>query len=574
MQGDPQPFLTRAFPWLLALLLAISLVHDLQSPPLQDYRETRYAEQGREILEGRDWLIPTLNGTPFLNKPPLLTWLVAASFESFGIGETQARVPAVLATLWTAAIVGWMTRRIFGRGKGLLGAVLFLGAPATQYYGRVLMSDVLAVAFVVSAVAAFLKGYLEDKANWYRLGFAACGLAVLSRGPVGLLYPLGSLLLFGLLTDRRGMRGLPWFTGALLFLVVTAPWFAWVELEHPGFLRHHFILQQVERIVSGGSQPFVALPRWQILLGFAGLLGPMALLLPWSIGGVRGEKATHRLLWILAFLVLGSVLVSSGRNHTYTLPAIPPLACLAAGWLGGLTPHSPSLMRRAPALLIALFGAAVLGSLAWAGEILGNVSPLLAESGTTRIAQESLVVVGFLALLGGLFLMRGLTVGACLALGAIMLPGSWMLLHLEERLAPLESRASVARWVARETPSQWPLVVADPRDRQFEGTGGWGFYARRKVLMVSFEPQGRHVGQAMSRPDWVIPVDGLMDMVISGRPLVLAATQEALSRLSLGTLPHPEAKDARFSVWVLRPLATPEGDPPPGPASRKEPVSP
>lgn len=540
----------RGLIWVLCLTLGASFFYGIHGLPLRDYREARYAELGREILEGNDWLVLHLNESPYFNKPPMVPWLVALSFKILGLGEGAARLPSVLAVLWAALVMGWMTCRIFGRGKGILGAVLFLGAPGIQYFGRMLMSDTLAMAWVLSATAAFLEGYLRGHLGWYRLGFLACGLGVLSRGLIGVVYPLGTLLVFFLLVDRKAWKGVPWITGFLLFLAVTLPWFALVEIKHPGFLHHHLVQQQFERFL--GKHPFVAVPRWRVLLSFAGFLGPMVFLLPWTIGTVQGKQATHRILWILASLVMGSVILSAGRNDEYTLPALPPLVALVAGRLGGLNTDSPPFLNRGPAVLTGLLGATILGGLPWVAQILDRISPFLGDPATRILVQISIATMAIFFLVGSLLLWQGRGAEACATLAVLMIPGAWMLTHVQQQMACLESRAFLAGLVAREIPPTWPLVIADPRDRQFEATGGWSFYTRRRVLMVAFESPARGPFQGASRPDWILDVQDLIDLWASGRSLALAATPEALPRLPLGTLPLPRARDGKFSLWVFK----------------------
>jgi hypothetical protein len=563
----------RTFFWILVILLASTLFHRVHYLPLRDYRETRIAQMAREAQEGH-WLIPHLNGTPYLNKPPLAPWMVAASFKCLGVGQWQARLPVILATLWSAIVVGWLTRRIFGKGKGLLGATLFLGAPGIQYYGRMLMSDVLAMAWMVTALAAFLNGYLGGGRRWYSLGFAACGLGVMSKGLTALVYPVGALILFALMVDRRVLKDVPWLTGGLIFLILTAPWFILVEVEQPGFLHHHLVRQQLERVVAHGGYPFVALPRWQLLLSFLGLLGPVALLIPWTVGAVRGHGAAHRIAWIFGLVVLVSVLLSAGRNHPYTVPAIPAMICVVAGWLGALSRDFPGFARAGPALLVSLTGAAILGCLPWIGKILEGISPLLLEPGTRITVQICLGIVGLFSVTGAWFIWRGKGSYAAFFLAAVMVPGALMLSNVQERISPLESRAYLGQLVARETPAHWPLIVADPSDRQFEGTGGWGFYARRRVLMVEFESGPAPHIQTVSKPDWIISADELLDEIIAGRPMALAATREAVEMLDLRSLPPPAAHDNKFTLWILRSVARQEGGPPPGPGSTTGPPSP
>jgi 4-amino-4-deoxy-L-arabinose transferase-like glycosyltransferase len=202
--------------WLTCLLLSAALVYGIVEPPLRDYRETTYAENGREMLARHDYLVPHRNGTPHLDKPPLTSWLVALSFQIFGIGPGVARLPTVVAMLWTAVVVGWMTCSIFGPGKGLLAVVLCLGTPGVQYYGRMLATDTVFTAVNLTALAAFVEGYLRQKRGWYWLGFAVCALGVLTRGLIGIVYPFGTLIAFCVLCDWQAWKRVPWGSGLLL----------------------------------------------------------------------------------------------------------------------------------------------------------------------------------------------------------------------------------------------------------------------------------------------------------------------------------------------------------------------
>jgi 4-amino-4-deoxy-L-arabinose transferase-like glycosyltransferase len=546
----PTSFSQRCILWGLVFLLGLSLLAGLGRHPLRDYRESRFAELGKEVLEGPDWLVPHLNGSPYLNKPPLLPWGVALSFKALGVGEGAARLPSALAALCTALGVGFMAGRLWGRGKGPLGALLFLGTPGAHYYGRMLMSDMLAMAFMTWALAAFVAGCLQGARGWHWAGFVLCGLAVLSRGVVGVLYPVGALALFTFVIQRGQWRNIPWTSGLALFLLVTVPWFLAAELRHPGALEHQLLAQQLERALPGDASPFVALPRWQIVLSLAGLLGPLSLILPWSLGRFRSPGGMHGLLWVFAGLVVASVLVSSGRNHPYTVPALPVLACLGAGCLDGVLREGPR--GRLPWLLTAVLGGAVLASLGWTRGILETLSPAMGEARTVLAVRASMALVGIALLGAALLLRRGNGVSAALALGAMMLPTSWMLLQVQSHTTLKESRAHLGRWIAREIPPHWPLVVVDPRDRQFEGTGGWAFYAGRAARMVVFDEPATVRSQAAGLPSWVMGPDELTGLIRSGGPLVLAATPLGVTRLGLEGLPPPDREDGKFRLWVIQ----------------------
>lgn len=550
----------RCLLWCLGLVLGASLFYGLGTSPLREYRETIYAASARAMLTTPTPLVPHLNGTPHLDKPPLVAWLVTLSFWIGGIHEVAARMPSVLAILWTACVVGWLTRRICGPGPGLLAAIMFLGTPAAQYYGRMLMTDTIFVALTCTAMAALLEGYLRAHRGWYRLGFAVCGLAVMTRGLHGAVYPLGTLVGFCLYQDRSALRRVPWFSGTLLLLGVAAPWFALMEWRYPGTLYLFFVQHHLHRLNPTSLHTFVALPRWQILAAFAGLMGPSLLFLPWALATVRGVRATHGVLWLLAAGVLASVLLATGRNHPYTLPALPLLVALAAAWLSTLSPATSRAARRFPAGGVMLYGCAVLGALYWLEPILSSLSPLLTDVRTYETLQVCLILVAGLILLGGLCLWQGRGYAAGAALAMVMLPGAVLLLHVQHQLAAQESRASLAAVVARNVPPTWPIIIANPRDHFFEGVGAWGFYAQRAVQMVAFQTPVNGPFWSMTRPAWVLELPDIQAIWNTGQPFALVATSTALAHLPLPSLPAPHAQDGKFQLWILPPRVPAELD--------------
>jgi hypothetical protein len=211
---------------------------------------------------------------------------------------------------------------------------------------------------------------------------------------------------------------------------------------------------------------------------------------------------------------------------------------------------SPSVSR-ITAVLVGILAVGIIGSLPWAGQTLSKVSPLLAKPATHRIAQGCMALVALFVLAACLFFWWRRPIEACAAFAVMMIPGSYMLVHFQQQTAPVTSRAYLARIVAREAPETWPVVIANPRDPLFEGVGGWGFYAHRKVLMVAFEYPVRGPFQGVTRPDWIIDMQDLEDLWISGHPLVLTATPEGLERLPFTPSTSPRARDEKFGLWIF-----------------------
>ncbi len=305
--------------------------------------EGRYAQIPREMLERGDFLVPTLQGEPYLDKPPLFYWLVMAAYHLFGYHAWAARlVPAV--AMHASALVSYLLgRRLLGERAALWGAVLLTVAPAFLGMGRLLLLDGLLTLWVTVGLLAGFLGQREGHRGWWLLAAVGCGLGVLTKGPVAVLLVAGPLVGHGMLTRKR-VEG--WLEFAGVVILIALPWYVAVCCCLPDFARHFLWQHNVLRFV----QPFDHLqPVWfyvPILLG--GLL-PVTLLAPWWLGFLlsgRPEIARRRCpelgflllagLWCVLFFSL-----SGSKLPTYVLPAFVPL-CLAAGHFaahGGVRPR-------------------------------------------------------------------------------------------------------------------------------------------------------------------------------------------------------------------------------------------
>lgn len=550
MKGyEREPKGQRILLWGVTFLLCLSLIVGVQDLPLRDYRESRFAQLGLEMAQGGDLIIPQLNGTPYLNKPPLVPWMVALCFKVLGKDEGSARLPSVVATMGMALCVGLLVSTMAGPRYGILGACLLLGSPGIQYMGRMLSSDIPSTFFMLASLAAFSKGIVGGSRAMYPLGFAFSGLSVMSKGLTGLIYPVGAFLVYLILEKREKIREVPWGWCSLIFILISAPWFLLVEIREPGFLRHHFLGQQLWRVVPlEGDNSFVSLPRWELIVAFLGFMGPLAMLLPWSVSSsVRREG--KGLLWIFLLLVVVSVLVSKGRNHTYLLPGLPAIVALTAS--GMTRPGYPGWRTPASVLMVALSLASFAFAFFFPNQMV-RLHPLLEKEEVVANIQLSMALVGVALAAASYFLGKGRLLVCSALMASVMLPGGWMLYVTQEAMAPIESRKELGVWIYQNVHPSVPIVVADPSDTQFEGTGGWNFYSGRKVLMVRFGEKEKIRAQAPRLPEWVISREELLEMLSSQKPIVLAATARAMEILSLPiSLGPPLCSDAKFQIWAL-----------------------
>jgi dolichol-phosphate mannosyltransferase len=374
---------------LLVLLVAVALFFSRLDAPLLEPQEARYAEIPRQMLEQgtpEGWLTPVLHGRPYLEKPPLLYWLVMLSYSAFGVHDWAARLVPGAAGCLTVFLLFLWGRRMAGERAALAGALILCLSVRFVYLGRMLSFDILLCLFVTAALAAAHRALGYGGRRWWLLAGLACGLGLLAKGPVALALVAGPVLVFAAMDSRAARPGWgAWglFLGAAAALA--APWYVFAAVRYPGFLhdflwRHNFLRY---------AAPFDHVePPWFYLPGV--LLG----MLPWTLllpGLVRflfrhsrrvARQRTPALgfcllsgLWGLLFFSLAGC-----KRAVYVLPALPPLALVlgcyldtllprwqagAASWASLLRPGGGPLARRATLLVLALgSGAGLLGVVA------------------------------------------------------------------------------------------------------------------------------------------------------------------------------------------------------------------
>jgi 4-amino-4-deoxy-L-arabinose transferase-like glycosyltransferase len=322
---------------LLALVAALLLLR-LGSVPLLGPDEPRYARVAAEMERAGEWVTPTLQGEPWLEKPPLYYWMAGLAYRALGENETAARLPSVLAALLAVGATAVVGARLFGAGAGLHSGFI-LGLSVLPFaYGRAASMDMLLAACVTVAqglVALRLLGIAG------RLAVPAAGvfigLGLLAKGPLGLLLPLlvtGSYLL--LARHRGAWRMLASPAAAILAVLVALPWYLLVWRENGQafvdvFLLNHNLQRFTSAIHRHPGPLYYYVPVALVgLVPWAGLVGP-------ALARMRPRAARADLivlLWLVAPFVFFSL--AGSKLPGYILPCLPPLALLmgrqAAVW--------------------------------------------------------------------------------------------------------------------------------------------------------------------------------------------------------------------------------------------------
>ena len=320
---------------LLALLFAWFAATAWMRPLLLP-DEGRYVGVAREMLQSGDWIIPTLNGLPFFHKPPLFYWITAASMSVFGVHEFAARLAPLLGACLGAVSLFLFLRRWAGPRLARL-SVLVLAVQPLWYLGGQFANMDMPVAACIGATILLLADAalrLDGRLPWQRpllAAYAVSGIGVLAKGLIGFVLPALVVALWLLVTGRgRTILKLLSWRGAIVFLLITAPWFVLVERRYPGFGYYFFVVQHFKRFAAAGFNN--AQPVW-----FYGAI-LLVCCLPWLHWLYRavarsGKPAQEPIRWLmLIWTAVITVFFSMPQSKPvgYILPVMPALACLIA----------------------------------------------------------------------------------------------------------------------------------------------------------------------------------------------------------------------------------------------------
>ena len=342
-------------PRLLTLAILVLLPGVLLYPRmgfhLLEPDEGRYAEIPREMLARGDWIVPHLDGQPYLDKPPLLYWLVMLSYSVLGINEAAARLAPALAVHITILAVYLIGRRSLGERAAGWGALLLAMAPGFTCVGRLLILDGLLACCTTIAILSAFEAIRCDrlKWGWWLLAALMTGLGILTKGPIALILLAPPIWLFRRLQSEHceiGWKHVGAFTA--LLMMVNLPWFVAVGVRAPEFLWHFFWKHNIQRFM----QPFDHLrPVWfYVPVLLAGLLPGTLLLVGFLRFLFSGQTQQARVkspalgfmllagLWCILFFSL-----SGSKLPTYIVPAFPLLALALGVYVAQRWPNRPTI---------------------------------------------------------------------------------------------------------------------------------------------------------------------------------------------------------------------------------------
>jgi 4-amino-4-deoxy-L-arabinose transferase-like glycosyltransferase len=459
--------------WLL--IVAIALFINIGGYPLFDADEGRNGEVGREMAATNDYVMPRIDGMPYLDKPIVYFAAEALAMEVLGPTELAARLPAYLFTLLTALLVFWFAKRVWSEESAYIAAVAFLSMPLTLAFARTVIFDSALTFFIVGAIIAFYMscqwpvagsqaaahpatGHWPP-ATWSTLAWASIAFGVLTKGPVAIAVPL--LVMIPYAIKRKSFRKL-WSWGALVaFVVIIAPWVWAVSRVVPDFLHYVLVTETAQRLATKALKrtgpPWYFIPY---LIGGA---------LPWSILALfawRREKRDDTMLFLALWILIPFLFfsISQSKRPQYILPVLPAIALAIANF------WNPKAARIAAALF------AIVGVVLVAAPFV-HVKKMSAE--VAAGVGSSALLMGIVTLIGAIaaivFAKRRDIAVAALSLPLIAVP-----ITANPLLRSIGERRSAKAFVEKLQPYANRQIVGID-----DYTGSLQFYLRKPIVVVT-----------------------------------------------------------------------------------------
>jgi 4-amino-4-deoxy-L-arabinose transferase-like glycosyltransferase len=557
--------------YLIVLLFAAAVYAGcmISPPSLMDDVDAVQAQISRNMLASGDWVTARLDGVAYLEKAPLIYWLMAFCFRIFGPYDWAARVPVVLSALALAWLTTAFGAWAFGKRAGFYAGLSISTCFGLFLFTRILIPDVMLTADVTLSLWAFLRVMDEREPRprlWAALFAVSLGVSLLLKSLIGVVFPLAAGIVY-LAVTRQLFDGKAWgrlrpMSGALVIFAVAAPWHILATLKNPpyfdwslrsapgeyhGFLWFFFMNEQVLRFLNlRYPRDYNTVPRayfWLLHLVW---------LFPWSVYFPAIAKLSFR-PWdragrarLLALCWTGVVLVFftfSTTQEYYSMPCYPALALLtgSAMALGG------EWIRRGTRVLSAILLCAALGAgalwflvkdLARPGDIssalalhpgsytlsLGHIEDLTLQSFAYLRAPLLAAAVAFL--IGALGTIRAVGEKAFLA-AAVMA----VLFFQAARMAlvvfdPYMSSRPLAEALLRSPPGK--LIV----DHHYYTFSSIFFYANRDALLLNGRINNLVYGSyAPGSPDVFIDDGQWKQLWSEPERYYLVASRSALKRL-------------------------------------------
>jgi 4-amino-4-deoxy-L-arabinose transferase-like glycosyltransferase len=354
--GKAQPVKART-DGLVVLLAALVFLCNIGSPPhLMDDVDAVQAQIARNMLASGDWVTARLDGVAYLEKSPMLYWMMAVSFRVFGVHDWSARLPLALSCVFLCWVLYRFGRWAFDEVTGTYAGIVLSTCIGLYLFTRILIPDAIVTLSITVALWAFVRLLDEDERHpgrWAVVLGASLGCGLLLKGLIAVLFPALTGIVFLLVCGEM----LSWSTWRRLRLpivicacvAIAAPWHILAAVANPpylclslhsvpgeyhGFTWFYFINEHLLRFLNRRyPRDYNTVPRiWFWLLNLVWLF-PWSVYLPaaWKVTYSSRSRADRvRLLAVCWIGVVMLFFTFSTTQEYYSMPIYPALALLIA----------------------------------------------------------------------------------------------------------------------------------------------------------------------------------------------------------------------------------------------------
>ena len=302
--------------------------------PITDPTESVYALTAKEMLAAGDWLSPRIYGDFWFDKPIMFYWELLIAYKLFGVGEFASRFfPAVFATLGLF-ITYFFGTKLYNQKIGFVAAIILATSLEYWYLSHAVITDMTLLAMFSITLITFYLGYRADNPKFYLISFAASGVAVLTKGPIGFFLPGLIILIFlAWQDDLLHLKKLFRMKNFLILAAIVSIWYLPMTFIHGSEFLENFL--GVHNFLRATVSEYAKTDVWYyyILISVIGFF-------PWSIllifGAIKNFRRLPKLdtpekfliVWALTVIIFFQLCAT--KYVTYTLPAMIPAVILIA----------------------------------------------------------------------------------------------------------------------------------------------------------------------------------------------------------------------------------------------------